>query len=135
MFIHSCPHFPLPLSPALNTPSPTFNPPSPSLCLSMGPLYMLFEDTSPFFLLSPSPLPSGCCQFVLYFHVSGSVLLICLFGWLGSSYRWDHVVLVFHCLAYFSSLNLPINCFSPLWQLFLNIRWQSLRGLFTVNGY
>ena len=36
-------------------------------------------------LLPPSLLPSGHCQFVLYFHVSGSILLICLFCWLGST--------------------------------------------------
>ena len=39
-------------------------------------------------------------QFVLYFHVSGSILLACLFCWLGSPYRWDHMVFVFHRLAY-----------------------------------
>ena len=34
----------------------------------------------PFFAqLSPSPLASGHFQFVLYFHVSGSILLACLF--------------------------------------------------------
>ena len=39
--------------------------------------------------LSPSHLPSGYCQFVLYFNVSRSTLLACLFYWLGSTYRWD----------------------------------------------
>ena len=52
--------------------------------------------------LSPSLLPSGHCQFVLYFQVSGSILLICLFCWLGSTYRWDHMVFVFYLLAYFT---------------------------------
>ena len=58
-----------------------------------------------FFLLSqlpPSPLPSGHCQFVLYVHVFGSILVNCLFCLLCSTYRWDHMVFVFHCLAYFT---------------------------------
>ena len=46
--------------------------PSP-LSLSMVPLYM-FCFFPP---LPPSCLPSGPCQFVLYFHVSGSILFIC----------------------------------------------------------
>ena len=41
-----------------------------------------------FHLLSPSPLPAGHCQFALYFHVSGSILVTCFFGWLDSTYRW-----------------------------------------------
>ena len=50
----------------------------------------------PFFpLSSPSPVPAGHGQFVLYFHVSGCILLACLFCWLGSTYRWDHMVFVF----------------------------------------
>ena len=73
------------------------------LCLSMDPLYMFLDLTLPFFPpLSSSLHPSGHCQFVLYFHVSGSILLICLFCGLGSTYRWDHMVFVFHCLAYFT---------------------------------
>ena len=40
-------------------------------------------------LLSLSSLFSGNCQFVLYFSVSGCILLACLFCWLGSMYRWD----------------------------------------------
>ena len=45
----------------------------------------------PFYLLS-----------VLYFHVSGYILLAYVFYWLGSTYGWDHVVFVFHHLAYFT---------------------------------
>ena len=52
--------------------------------------------------LTLSPLPSGFCEFVLYFNVSGCILLTCLFCWLGSTYRWDHMIFVFHCLAYFT---------------------------------
>ena len=52
----------------------------------------------PFFApLSASPVPSGSCQFVLYFHVSGSILLVCLFCWLGSTHRWwDHLVIIWY---------------------------------------
>ena len=62
----------------------------------------------PWFAPSPSslhyspPHPSGHPQCVLYFQVSGSVLLACLFCWLGSTYRWDHMVFVPHRLAYFT---------------------------------
>ena len=47
------------------------------------------------FPLSSSPDLSGHCQFVLYFHVSGLISLICLFCWLGSTYRWDDMVFAF----------------------------------------
>ena len=36
-------------------------------------------------LFFPSFLPSGHCQFVPYFYVSDSILLACLFCWLGST--------------------------------------------------
>ena len=52
--------------------------------------------------LSPLPLPSGYCQFVLNFNVSGYILLAYLFCWLGSTYTWDHMVFIFHHLAYFT---------------------------------
>ena len=50
--------------------------------------------------LSPFPLPSGYCQFVPYFNVSGSILLICLFCRLGSTYTRDYMVFVFHVLVF-----------------------------------
>ena len=49
---------PLPLLPTL-----------PSLSLSIGPLYMFFDDPPFFPLLPPSPCPSGYCQFVLYVNI------------------------------------------------------------------
>ena len=49
---------------------------------------------------------SGLCQSVPCFHVCGSILLVCLFCSLGSSYRWDHMVLVFHHLAYFTEYDI-----------------------------
>ena len=51
------------------------------------------------------PLPSGYCQFVLYFHVSVYILRACLFCCLGSTYRWDHMVFVFHHMVYFTYHN------------------------------
>ena len=72
------------------------------LALSVGPSYMFLDDPSHSFPCYPSPCPSGYCQFALYFNVTGYILLACLFCWLGSTYRWDHMVFVFHHLAYFT---------------------------------
>ena len=71
----------------------------PSLALSMCPLYMFLDGHYP--QISFSSLLSSYCQFVLSFSVSGCILLACLFCWLGFTYRWDHVVFLFYCLAYF----------------------------------
>ena len=60
----------------------------PSLSVPMSSLFVSL--CLPLLLLSPLshiPLPSGHCQFVLYFHVSGSILLICLFCCLSSTNR------------------------------------------------
>ena len=55
----------------------------------------------PFFpWLFSSPLPSGYCQFVPRFHVSGSILLISLFYLLDPFYKWDHMIFVSYQLAY-----------------------------------
>ena len=98
---YSCPHCPQLLSPALPSPIPTSILPTP-LSLSLGPLYMFLDLTLPFFSpLSCSSLPSGYCHFVLYFHVSGSILLTCFFCELDSN-RWDHRIFVFYHLAYFT---------------------------------
>ena len=89
--------FPLPHPP----PPPTLNP-SP-LWLCSWVLYTCSSKTLPFlFPIIPSTLPSGYCQFVLCFSVSGSILLTCLFSWLDSSYRWDHMLLFFHLLENFT---------------------------------
>ena len=97
---------------------PTLNPPPP-LYLSMGSLYMFFDGP---FLLSHSPLPSGYCQFVLYFHVSGSILLTCLFCCLASTYRWDHTVqLLWKTVWNFLrklKMELPIDLAIPLLGLY-----------------
>ena len=41
-----------------------------------------------FFLLPPFSLPCGYCNFVLYFSVSGYILLSHFFCWLSSTYFW-----------------------------------------------
>ena len=80
---------------------PPFSPPSPPPTLELNPfcfVHVSFIHVSwwpfPYYsLLSLSPLLSGYYRFVLYFNVSGCILLACLFCWLGSTYRWDHMVL------------------------------------------
>ena len=72
--LFSCHHFPLPHPLQL----PTLNPSRLWLCPWV--LYTCSLTTLPLLsLLTPFPLPSGYCQFVLYFNVSGYVLLACLF--------------------------------------------------------
>ena len=93
-----------PLSPTSTT--PTSHPTSyPSLALSMGLIYMFLDDPSSSF--PHYPLPLGYCQFVLYFNVFHYILLTCLFWWLDSTYRWDHMLFIFHRLAYFTYHNAP----------------------------
>ena len=73
--------------------------------LILPPFCFVHVPENPFPFLPPiisSHLPSGYCQLVLNFKVSGFILLACLFCWLGSSYRWDHMVFVFHHLGYFT---------------------------------
>ena len=73
---------------SLPTPTPTVK---PSIALAHeSSIHVPLLAPAPSFPHTPSLLPSGHCQFVLYFHVSGSVLLICLFCLLGSTERWDH---------------------------------------------
>ena len=57
--------------------TPSVNPPYHCLCWRVLYLCSVFLGL-PLPLLSPFTLPSGHCQFVLYFLVSGSILLICL---------------------------------------------------------
>ena len=108
----SCHHFSLP-----HPHPPSFLP----LALSMGPLHMFLEEPSPFSRYPPTPplwflsvccycnkltvCQLGYCKFVLYFNISGRILLACLFCWLGCTYRWDHMVFTFYHLAYFAQHN------------------------------
>ena len=85
--------FPPLLYPTPPTPPPTLNP--TPLCLCPWVLYTCSLMTLPLLSpISPSPVPSGYCQFVLYFSVSDYILLACLFYWLGFTCRWDHMVLL-----------------------------------------
>ena len=60
-------------------------------------------DLFPFFQsVAIIPLSSYSCQSMAWFHSSGSVLLISLFCSLDSSYKWDHMIFVFHQLTYFT---------------------------------
>ena len=100
------PHYsPLPYS----RPPPTFNtPPRIPHCpypwvLCTCPLTWTFPFFPPWF---PFPLLSGHCQ-VCYFHVSGFILLTCLFCWLGPTYMWDNMVFDFQHLSYFTLHNTP----------------------------
>ena len=52
--------------------------------------------------LSPPSVSSDYCQFVLYFKVSGYILLASLFCLLGSTYRWHYMAFLCHLLAYFT---------------------------------
>ena len=99
LFKYSCLHFlPTTLPHHLHLP--------PSILPPFGFVYGSFIHVPwwpfPFFplhtpLSPPLWLLSTCCLFQslwLYFA--------CLFCWLGSTYRWDHMVFVFHRLTYFT---------------------------------
>ena len=99
-FKYSCLHF-LPPHPATPSLPPTLEP-TP---FGFGHVSFICVPwwSFPYFRpLSLSPLPFGYCHFVLYFNVSGYILLGCLFSWLSSTNRWDHMVFFFHCLARFT---------------------------------
>ena len=104
LFKYSCLHFhpttaPHPTHPCL----PPLN--LPPLALSMCPLYMFLDGPLPTFPHYPSPLPSGYCQFVLYFNVSGYILLASLFSFrmLVHSCCKIHTNLIFY-QPFFSSI-------------------------------
>ena len=92
--------------PPHHSPHPSYPYFPPLILTPFGFVYVYFihvpDNPSPFPPIIPSHLPSGYCQFVLNFNVSGYVLLACLSCWLSSTYRWDHMVFVFHHLAYFT---------------------------------
>ena len=91
LFPFSCHHFPR----HHPHPLPTLN--LSPLWLCPWVLYTCSLMTLSFFpAVIPFHFSSGDCQFVLYVNVSGSILLAYLFCWLGSTYRWDRMVFVFH---------------------------------------
>ena len=75
------------------------------LALSICPLYMFLDSPSPILFYCPSSHFSMVT-------VSLFVILICwlyfacsFVCWLGSTYRWDHMLCIFHCLAHFTYHN------------------------------
>ena len=82
---------------------PTFEPTPLWLCPWV--LYTCSLMTLPLLSLVNPLAPPLWSLSVSYFHVSGSILLACLFCWLGSTYRWDHMVFTFYHLAYFAQHN------------------------------
>ena len=82
--------------------------PIPRHCLRPWVLY-LCSFICPFeALLSPHYSPSSFLPFCLWSLSVCSLFpclwfyFACLFCWLGSTSRWDHMVFVFHLLAYFT---------------------------------
>ena len=74
---------PLPFPP----PPSIFIPPHPCIVFVPGSFIHVPWWSFPFFpLLSSSPLPLVTVSLFFYFHVSGSVLLMCVLCWLGSTY-------------------------------------------------
>ena len=76
---------------------PSCLPPSnlPSLALSMCPLYKFLDDTSPIFPHYPSPCSPLVTVSLLFISMSLVIFCLLVFCWLGSTYRWDHIVFVF----------------------------------------
>ena len=92
---------PLLLSSALPTPTSHIQSYPHPVVAVRGSFKRVLWRACPFIPRYPCPLPSGHCEFVLYFHVSGSVLLACFFCWLGSTYRWDHTFIIGRNMNYF----------------------------------
>ena len=65
-----------------------------------GNLYILIP--SPLAPTSPTPLPSGNHQNVLYICEFDSVWFAPLFCFLDSMYTWNHIVFLFLCMTYFT---------------------------------
>ena len=90
---------------------PPLSPAPPPLPLTLNPTHLWlwpwvlhscsFMTLSLLSLFIPLPSPLGSLS-VLYFIASYYILLAYLFCWLGSTYRWDHMVFVPHRLAYFT---------------------------------
>ena len=102
MLLEFSPIFP-PSAPSA-PPIPDFHSQSPHHCLYLWVFHICFliNPFTFFQTLPTSLLPSYSYQSVPWFYASGSILLISLFCSLHSSYKWDHMVFVFHQLAYFT---------------------------------
>ena len=104
----------LPLCPPPHSPhQPPSLWPSPNchLCLWVMNVYSLAHPFTFFHPVLPSSRLSHSCQSVPCVHASVSILFVDLFCSLDSAYKQDHIVFVFHCLAYFTSHNtLQVQC-------------------------
>ena len=105
------PHFPL-LCPLLLCPHsqplpPSSLWPSPHCCLCLGVIHTsALAHAFTFFHPVPTyPFPSDSCQSVPWIDASVSMWLISLFCLLDFTFKWDHTVFAFHCLAYFTQHN------------------------------
>ena len=83
--------------------------PSPPSTLDTNPLWLcpcvLYTCSWwPFPLFPPLCPPRSALVTANLFFILMSLVLFCslLFCWLGSTYRWDHMVFVFHHLAHFT---------------------------------
>ena len=103
VLVHLSPFPLLPATPAIPTSHPWSH---PLLVLSMCPLCSCVPENASRFP-SQYPLPPFLCQFALNLSVSGYILLACLLCWLGSTYRWNNMVFVFH--TWFISLSIMLS--------------------------
>ena len=82
-------------------PPPSLNPTPFWLCPWV--LYTCSLMTLP--LLSPVtllPTPLWVIVSLFFISMSGYILFACFFCWLGSTYRWDHMVFIFYHVVYFT---------------------------------
>ena len=83
-----------------------------SLCYKLHPWCLIYFIAGSLYLFTPflilhislSLLPSGHHQIVLCIYESVSVLLVHLFWFFDSTYKWNHMVFVFLRLTYFPSI-------------------------------
>lgn len=115
LLCHLLPH----CSPLSHPPTLTVNSPH-CPCPWILYLYSLtcpFPFFPPFF---PSSLPSGHCHFVLYCQVSGSILLVCLFCWLGwGDHTGPEVANCFRSGVHNTLIHVPLGTWphSSIWAM------------------
>ena len=80
-------------------------------------IHILCVVPFPSFHGCPSPRSFNHFQTTPCFHACGSILFVSLFCSLDSNYRWDHMLFVFHWLAYFTEHNI-LQLLCILWNKF-----------------